>query len=551
MTTPNIDITIAQGEEVDTPRSDLDLRNNDNSFHVLANVLVNFFEAKRCDVESAVVLKLEDRAPLERILPASVRPAFIDAVQYRADRCPLVPGTSLQVLTRQCRQLCFDKDVENPILVCARLKESEPVFVQVLPRLDVDRPEAALLANSFEMTQRSKDPRVQGDQGGRPSSSEVVHDETAKGEAENETTVESVKNATEGAHIPVVETVPSEPQLIAPFVPENPVIEPVTPAAQQVPNLVDTRSSQDPPSEVQQELTKQLSADVELLSKLEDEKTRMSNTVAQSLDIPNEFDPKTDDSIARKQLLAELREANRLVEASVTPETAQFWRNHVNDLQARLRSLDNGGITAPPQRVSAQKQPQYQSRDYDPPTIDGRHASGNRLPDASDQNVDYDSPMVDVVAPADLPGGYQFEAEIEGQRFLATVPAGGVQEGETFTCYMRELDSVAVDIPVGNWKDGAQDICKYGCCHALFWGSLCFPLSKYLLLVSRFCTVIIQNSPLSLTLSLSRLGPNPGKNSFGLHRKTQDNACYFLPIFNDACRNIVLGHNELLPLHRV
>jgi Cys-rich protein (TIGR01571 family) len=88
----------------------------------------------------------------------------------------------------------------------------------------------------------------------------------------------------------------------------------------------------------------------------------------------------------------------------------------------------------------------------------------------------YDVPMVDVVSPADLPGGYHFEAEIEGQRFLATVPPGGVQQGETFTCYMRELDSVAIDIPVGYWKDGLFNMCELGWCHPIAWISIFCPL---------------------------------------------------------------------------
>jgi Cys-rich protein (TIGR01571 family) len=89
---------------------------------------------------------------------------------------------------------------------------------------------------------------------------------------------------------------------------------------------------------------------------------------------------------------------------------------------------------------------------------------------------DYEYPLVDVVAPADLPGGYHFEAEIEGQRFLATVPPGGVQQGETFTCYMRELDSVAIDIPVGDWKDGLCNLSELGWCHPVLWNALFCPL---------------------------------------------------------------------------
>jgi hypothetical protein len=34
------------------------------------------------------------------------------------------------------------------------------------------------------------------------------------------------------------------------------------------------------------------------------------------------------ESLARQQLLAELREASNLMANSVTPETAKFWRDH-------------------------------------------------------------------------------------------------------------------------------------------------------------------------------------------------------------------------------
>ena len=41
---------------------------------------------------------------------------------------------------------------------------------------------------------------------------------------------------------------------------------------------------------------------------------------------------------------------------------------------------------------------------------------------------------------------------------------------------MRELDSVAIDIPVGHWKDSASDVCKYGPCHPSLWHGLFCPL---------------------------------------------------------------------------
>jgi Cys-rich protein (TIGR01571 family) len=83
-------------------------------------------------------------------------------------------------------------------------------------------------------------------------------------------------------------------------------------------------------------------------------------------------------------------------------------------------------------------------------------------------------PMVDVVAPADLPGGYQFEAEIDNKYFLATVPAGGVRKGQTFSCHMREMKES--DIPLGRWRDGLFDCFRYGVTHPMLLNSVICPL---------------------------------------------------------------------------
>lgn len=86
---------------------------------------------------------------------------------------------------------------------------------------------------------------------------------------------------------------------------------------------------------------------------------------------------------------------------------------------------------------------------------------------------------IDVVAPATLPGGYKFEAEVDGHRFLATVPQGGVQQGETFSCQMRDLDTVYVEeIPVGGWRDRLCDCCTHGSCHPVIWTAVFCPLCK-------------------------------------------------------------------------
>ena len=56
---------------------------------------------------------------------------------------------------------------------------------------------------------------------------------------------------------------------------------------------------------------------------------------------------------------------------------------------------------------------------------------------------------MDVIAPATLPEGYAFEAEVDGQCFQVKVPKGGVKEGEIF--------SVSFDIK--KWSTSLQVTC--------------------------------------------------------------------------------------------
>ena len=213
--------------------------------------------------------------------------------------------------------------------------------------------------------------------------------------------------------------------------------------------------------------------------------------------------------VGRQQLLAELKEASNLMAESVTPEAAQFWRQHVVDLQTRLRDLrdkpervgtlsgrdnqrrftpntqrgsdvlDNNGIVSPAPCDTTQyaasldqirqKSLRSVSQDY---TLHEDMGSG--ILDSERQGL----PMVDVVSPANLPEGYTFEAEIDGNRFMATVPAGGVRKGQTFSCYMRGIDKVDSDIPVGRWRDDLFSFRKHGMSHPMFLNSFFCPLSK-------------------------------------------------------------------------
>jgi len=104
--------------------------------------------------------------------------------------------------------------------------------------------------------------------------------------------------------------------------------------------------------------------------------------------------------------------------------------------------------------------------------------------------------LLSVVAPATLPEGYTIDVQVggRGQLFTVKVPPGGVEEGQTFevklegratrsnnynSAVVTEEDwngAVAlprVSIPVGSWRDGLCDCCRFGCCHPVFWNAFC------------------------------------------------------------------------------
>ena len=78
-------------------------------------------------------------------------------------------------------------------------------------------------------------------------------------------------------------------------------------------------------------------------------------------------------------------------------------------------------------------------------------------------------PMMEVIAPADLQEGYQFEAEIGGQSFTVAVPLGGVEMGQKFLVpFHAQGVRPTTNVPVGAWKDSILDCCSYGPCHNHF-----------------------------------------------------------------------------------
>lgn len=226
----------------------------------------------------------------------------------------------------------------------------------------------------------------------------------------------------------------------------------------------------------------------------------------------NNAKPLTLDELAKQQITTELQEAENLMAESVTPEAKEFWRKQVEELQAKLRALEGGEEPVVKDENYFNTEQSllttfWKALGYQPPTLGksesdttsedpasedpergielSTSASKDELPAAPPVESpavspsrrsapDVELPIVDVVAPSDLPGGYQFEAELNGKRFLATVPIGGVQKGKTFYCYMEPTDDAK--ILTGGWKDSPLDLFKYGYEHPMCVCSVLCPL---------------------------------------------------------------------------
>jgi len=100
--------------------------------------------------------------------------------------------------------------------------------------------------------------------------------------------------------------------------------------------------------------------------------------------------------------------------------------------------------------------------------------------------------MMEVISPATLSEGYEFEtiAPGSGNIMKVTVPKGGVEKGQRFyipvptnalpsnnipnyTGGAAASSSDQVSIPVGHWRDGILDCFKHGVLHSTLWLSCC------------------------------------------------------------------------------
>lgn len=90
--------------------------------------------------------------------------------------------------------------------------------------------------------------------------------------------------------------------------------------------------------------------------------------------------------------------------------------------------------------------------------------------------------MVRVIAPTQLPPGYQLQVQCKdsSKSFTVTVPrperGSCIQEGEIFLAPIPpgyKIEEELIDVPTGRWKDGLFDFCSYGCLHPHLWCAIC------------------------------------------------------------------------------
>jgi Cys-rich protein (TIGR01571 family) len=126
-------------------------------------------------------------------------------------------------------------------------------------------------------------------------------------------------------------------------------------------------------------------------------------------------------------------------------------------------------------------------------------------PPASNFNTSNNTDRIWVKAPATLNTGDQFEAQVDGIRFMATVPEGGVREGALFETIHPAVAAQQNQqmVPTGRWRNELCDCCN---CNARDCLLLCC--------MGTFCNLVLRAQMMQrLGLTLSGCRPSPSVTS--------------------------------------
>ena len=93
----------------------LDLKHNDDSFQIVASLIVDRFEDHLSNRETkSIRITAGDTYHMERVVPDKKQ--FIDAVKYRIQNCPENSSKQIHKVTRQCHVLGLDRKGESNLL---------------------------------------------------------------------------------------------------------------------------------------------------------------------------------------------------------------------------------------------------------------------------------------------------------------------------------------------------------------------------------------------------------------------------------------------------
>jgi hypothetical protein len=261
----------------------------------------------------------------------------------------------------------------------------------------------------------------------------------------------------------------------------------------------------------------------------------------------------TAESLARQQIMAEINETKFLMQGSATPEAKLFWQKHLHELNERVLSLNMGdqGQSRGGGGGGVGFGPQIEQRSQ----VENYGFSGNQ---AADNYYEEDPrPAVsprrgglstcEVVAPSDLPGGYMFEAQLGDQKFLATVPSGGVTKGQQFVSTMKELEMIEIPVTMGGWKDDLCECFNAGMCHPLLLNGIFFPCSKFSVVqcVSCFFAILLIIINHIVVNTTSCTWSNHDTNRIRLASPTCQQTCQQLVMHKHGCFPILLDCSEL------
>ena len=114
-------------------RKEMDLKHNDNAFHVVANLVLDKFQAKMTPGDTFLTLDASDIAELDQMVPPSVRISFVESLRYRLEHnCPTNSDLNIHALTRECGDLGLDRQGNsNPLLATLNAAGTKAITIAV------------------------------------------------------------------------------------------------------------------------------------------------------------------------------------------------------------------------------------------------------------------------------------------------------------------------------------------------------------------------------------------------------------------------------------